>query len=81
MGPRPFLKIWASGQGTVVSLSFADVHWRTELAAAALRARGCAAKDRIALLSHASAQCFIYSLGTMMLGAAAVQLNWRQPVE
>ena len=81
MGPRPFLKIWASGQDTVVSLSFAEVHWRTELAAAALRARGCAANDRIALLSHASAQCFIYSLGTMMLGAAAVQLNWRQPVE
>ena len=81
MGPRPFLKIWASGQDTAVSLSFAEVHWRTELAAAALRARGCAAKDRIALLSHASAQCFIYSLGTMMLGAAAVQLNWRQPVE
>ena len=81
LGSRPFLKIWASGEGTVVSLSFAEVHRRTELAAAALRARGCAANDRIALLSHANAQCFIYSLGTMMLGAAAVQLNWRQPVE
>ena len=79
LGSRPFLKIWASGEGTVVSLSFAEVHRRTELAAAALRARGCAANDRIALLSHANAQCFIYSLGTMMLGATAVQLHCRRP--
>ena len=79
---KPFMQVWAEGEGIVLTLSFSEFRRRVQCAAAALRQQaGVTAGQRAAMLSHPSVGCFVYSTAIMWLGAVAVQLNWRQPIE
>ena len=79
---KPFMQVWAEGEGIVLTLSFSEFRQRVQCAAAALRQQaGVTAGQRTAMLSHPSVSCFVYSTAIMWLGAVAVQLNWRQPIE
>lgn len=76
-----FVSVWAEGEGVCKIVSFAQFHARVRHATAELQRRGpLYQKGRIALLSHPTLDCFVYSMAIMAIGATAVQLNWRQPI-
>ena len=77
-GIRPFMQVWAEGEGVVLTLSFTEVQVRVDVAAAALRHAGVPRAACVAMLSHSTVQCFVYTLAIFAIGGAAAQLNWRQ---
>lgn len=56
--------------------TFATLHERTNRLSHALRARGLAKGERVAILAHNSAQ-YIEVFGVVKAGAVVVPLNWR----
>ena len=60
--------------------TFAEFDARVSRCASALGARGVAAGDRVAILSHNDTAFFEILLACGRAGAVLVPLNWRQPV-
>ena len=71
LGSRPFLQIWAEGEGVLRTLSFATFAAHVRAAEAALRGRGVRPEDRVGLLSHPSEQFFTYTMGVLRCGAVS----------
>lgn len=72
-------KIAFRDHATGVVLSFSDVDRRANRVARGLRARGCLAGDRIAVLCHNHPDFFVLLFAAQKAGFILLPLNWRQP--
>ena len=82
LGDQTFMQAWSSERGMTLSLSFRDFGARVACARTALAWQGAVRHGtRVAVLTHASVNFFVYTMGLLSLGAVAVVLSWRQPLE
>jgi long-subunit acyl-CoA synthetase (AMP-forming) len=79
---EPALVEWSSLEQRVTRrTSFSELAFLAEQVERALRAHGVCAGDPIAVLSHPTLDYFVAIAGLLRLGAVAVNINWRQPLE
>ena len=80
LGERTFMEEWADGEGVTLRISFAGFAARVAVAVEVLGRHHVSSGQRVALLSHFTAQYSIYALAVISAGGVAVNLNWRQPL-
>jgi acyl-CoA synthetase (AMP-forming)/AMP-acid ligase II len=79
---EPALVEWSSVEQRVTRrTSFSELAFLAEQMEAALRRHGVQPGDSVAILSHPTLDFFIAVSGMLRLGAVAVIINWRQPLE
>lgn len=79
---RPALVEWSSVERRVTRrTSFSELAFLAEQVEQALRAHGVQPGDPLALLSHPTLDYYVAVAGVLRLGAVAVNINWRQPLE
>jgi len=78
----PALVEWSSvEQRATRRTSFSELAFLAEQMEESLRAHGVQPGDPIAILSHPTLDFFVAVSGMLRLGAVAVIINWRQPLE
>lgn len=75
------MRVWDVQEGVTLAISFEEMARRVAIAVAALAGLGVRKAEHLAILSHASAQFYVYALAVMSHGAVCAVLNWRQPLD
>jgi non-ribosomal peptide synthetase component F len=76
----PALVVWSASEGRVArKVTFTELAFIAERVAKALTFHGVRPGDPVALLSHPTLDYFTTVAGIFMLGAVAVNINWRAP--